>query len=51
MTIKNVRADHFSIPLPVVLSDSTHGDIPSFELITARVDKMSKKVSLLGLGK
>jgi L-alanine-DL-glutamate epimerase-like enolase superfamily enzyme len=37
MTIKDVRADHYSIPLPVVLSDSTHGDMSSFELMTARV--------------
>jgi L-alanine-DL-glutamate epimerase-like enolase superfamily enzyme len=37
MTITNVRADHYSIPLPVVLSDATHGDMPSFELMTARV--------------
>jgi L-alanine-DL-glutamate epimerase-like enolase superfamily enzyme len=37
MTIKNVRANHYSIPLPVVLSDSMHGDMPSFELMTVRV--------------
>ena len=37
MTITNVRADHYSIPLPVVLSDAMHGDMPSFELMTARV--------------
>lgn len=37
MTIKSVRADHYSIPLPVVLSDSMHGDMASFELMTARV--------------
>lgn len=37
MTIKSVRGDHYSIPLPVVLSDSTHGDMASFELMTARI--------------
>jgi L-alanine-DL-glutamate epimerase-like enolase superfamily enzyme len=37
MTIKNVRADHYSIPLPVVLSDSMHGDMASFEMMTARI--------------
>ncbi len=37
MTIQTIRADHYSIPLPVTLSDSTHGEITHFELITARV--------------
>ena len=37
MLIREVLADHYSIPLPVALSDSTHGTIRSFELITARV--------------
>ncbi|HEY2992017.1 MAG TPA: mandelate racemase/muconate lactonizing enzyme family protein [Methylomirabilota bacterium] len=37
MQIKDIRADHYRIPLPVVLSDSTHGSIPAFELITVRV--------------
>src|SRR5437667_5498471 len=37
MRIKDIRADHYRIPLPVVLSDSTHGSIPAFELITVRV--------------
>jgi L-alanine-DL-glutamate epimerase-like enolase superfamily enzyme len=35
--IKEVRADHYCVPLPVALSDSTHGTIRSFELVTARV--------------
>jgi L-alanine-DL-glutamate epimerase-like enolase superfamily enzyme len=35
--IREVLADHYSIPLPFALSDSTHGTIKSFELITARV--------------
>ena len=37
MLIKDIRADHYRIPLPVVLSDSTHGSIAAFELITVRV--------------
>src|ERR1051325_4167991 len=37
MLIKDIRADHYRIPLPVVLSDSTHGRIPAFELVTVRV--------------
>jgi len=37
MSITKVETDHYSIPLPVVLSDSTHGDMASFELMTARI--------------
>ena len=37
MTIREIRADHYRIPLPVALSDSTHGTILGFELITVRV--------------
>jgi L-alanine-DL-glutamate epimerase-like enolase superfamily enzyme len=37
MSIRDVRADHYRIPLPVVLSDSTHGTIRDFELVTVRV--------------
>src|SRR5438874_6901653 len=37
MLIKDIRANHYTIPLPVALSDSTHGTIKGFELITARV--------------
>lgn len=37
MSIARVQADRYSIPLPVTLSDSTHGEMPSFELIAARV--------------
>jgi L-alanine-DL-glutamate epimerase-like enolase superfamily enzyme len=37
MTIAALDAGHYRIPLPVVLSDSTHGEITHFELITARV--------------
>jgi L-alanine-DL-glutamate epimerase-like enolase superfamily enzyme len=37
MTIRDVRVDHYRIPLPVALSDSTHGTIRGFELVTVRV--------------
>ncbi len=37
MKIRDLQADHYRITLPVALSDSTHGIIESFELITARV--------------
>ena len=37
MNIEDIRADHYRIPLPAVLSDSTHGRIPDFELVTVRV--------------
>jgi len=36
-TIAFVGVDHYRIPLPVVLSDSIHGDIAEFELVTVRV--------------
>ncbi len=35
--ISTVAADAFRIPLPVVLSDSTHGDMSHFELVTVRI--------------
>ena len=37
MRIRDVRADHYRIPLPVALSDSTHGTIAAFELVTVRL--------------
>ena len=37
MAIDRIRSDHYRIPLPVVLSDSTHKEITHFELITARI--------------
>lgn len=37
MTIQSVRADHFMIPLPQVLTDSTHGTMTHFGLVTVRV--------------
>jgi len=36
-TIKDIQADHYRIPLPVALSDSTHGTIEAFEIVTVRV--------------
>ena len=47
MKITQIRTDHFRIPLPVVLSDSTHGDISQFGLITARIETAD---GLEGLG-
>ncbi len=38
MLIQSVRTDHYRVPLPVVLSDSTHGEISAFELITVRIE-------------
>jgi L-alanine-DL-glutamate epimerase-like enolase superfamily enzyme len=35
--IRDVRADHYRIPLPTALSDSTHGTIVGFELVTVRL--------------
>ncbi|MGH7367150.1 MAG: hypothetical protein ACREKQ_01485 [Candidatus Rokuibacteriota bacterium] len=37
MRIREILADHYRIPLPVALSDSTHGVIEGFELVTARL--------------
>lgn len=37
MNIKRIQLDHYRIPLPAVLSDSTHGHISHFGLITARI--------------
>ncbi|MGH7385492.1 MAG: uroporphyrinogen decarboxylase, partial [Candidatus Rokuibacteriota bacterium] len=37
MRIREVLTDHYRIPLPVALSDSTHGLIEGFELVTARL--------------
>jgi L-alanine-DL-glutamate epimerase-like enolase superfamily enzyme len=35
--IKSIETGHYRIPLSVTLSDSTHGEITAFELITLRV--------------
>lgn len=37
MTIASVTVDHYRIPLPVTLSDSTHGEMSHFELVTVRL--------------
>jgi len=37
ITITAVGVDHYRIPLPLVLSDSTHGEIAEFELVTVRI--------------
>ncbi len=37
MSISSIDAGHYRIPLPVPLSDSTHGEMSSFELITVRL--------------
>ena len=37
MRIREVHTDHYVIPLPTVLSDSTHGTIRGFELVTVRL--------------
>ncbi|MFN8998909.1 MAG: mandelate racemase/muconate lactonizing enzyme family protein [Betaproteobacteria bacterium] len=36
-TIAQVRAGHYRIPLPTTLTDSTHGEMTHFELVTARI--------------
>ena len=37
MRIRHVRADHYLMPLPTALSDSTHGTIRGFEIVTVRL--------------
>jgi L-alanine-DL-glutamate epimerase-like enolase superfamily enzyme len=37
MTIASLETSHYLIPLPVVLSDATHGTITHFELVTVRL--------------
>src|SRR5438105_8144851 len=37
MRIRHVQADHYVIPLPTALSDSTHGTIRGFELVAVRL--------------
>ncbi|MEV8135212.1 MULTISPECIES: mandelate racemase/muconate lactonizing enzyme family protein [Microbacterium] len=36
-TIVSVTTDHYLVPLPVRLTDSTHGNMDDFELITVRI--------------
>ena len=38
MRITAITPAHYRIPLPRVLSDSTHGDISAFEMVTVRVE-------------
>ncbi len=35
MNIDSIQVDHFEIPLPTVSSDSTHGEIRHFGVVTA----------------
>jgi len=35
--IQSIEAGFYRIPLPVVLTDSTHGEMKAFELNTVRV--------------
>ncbi|MEC9009772.1 MAG: uroporphyrinogen decarboxylase, partial [Planctomycetota bacterium] len=35
--IRSVQADCFRIPLPTAVSDSTHGTMEAFQLITVRI--------------
>ena len=37
--LKSINADHFRIPLDVPASDSTHGVMTSFELVTVKVHR------------
>lgn len=37
MKISDIRSTHYRIPLPTVLSDSTHGDISHFELVVVKI--------------
>src|SRR3954470_9166670 len=36
-TIASIRTDFYHVPLPVTLTDSTHGEMRYFELVTVRV--------------
>ena len=46
MAIRDVRIDHYRVPLPTVLSDSTHGEISHFGLVTVRVQDGQGKEGL-----
>lgn len=37
-TVASLRTDFYQVPLPVPLTDATHGVIPHFELVTVRVE-------------
>jgi L-alanine-DL-glutamate epimerase-like enolase superfamily enzyme len=47
MKIKNIKVALYQIPLAVALSDSTHGEMPFFELITVR---LKDEAGVEGLG-
>jgi L-alanine-DL-glutamate epimerase-like enolase superfamily enzyme len=38
MKITNITAHHFLIPLPTVLTDSRHGQMPHFELVICQIE-------------
>ncbi|MBC7234637.1 MAG: mandelate racemase/muconate lactonizing enzyme family protein [Chloroflexi bacterium] len=38
MRIEKIRSDYYRIPLPVALSDSTHGTMTHFELVIVRLE-------------
>ncbi len=37
MRIERIEATHYQVPLPTVLTDSTHGEMRHFELVTVRL--------------
>ena len=37
LRVRGLDTRHYRIPLPETLSDSIHGDMPEFELVTVRV--------------
>jgi L-alanine-DL-glutamate epimerase-like enolase superfamily enzyme len=37
MKIESIEIGHYRVPLPVTLTDSTHGDMSDFELVTVRI--------------
>ena len=47
MTISAVISNYYRIPLPSVLTDSTHGKMTSFEIICVRIQD---KIGNEGLG-
>ena len=46
--IKRIAVDHFRIPLPLALSDSTHGEITHFGLVTVRLTDAQGRVIAQG---
>ena len=37
MIIQSLQTDYYRIPLPVVLSDASHGEVTHFDFVTARI--------------